>query len=194
MPDAGGCRAARCECGRVRVAVVIIELSRAEALPLATNLGEIYAAAFGYPASAVERFARIYTECVSDYGGARVLAACAGGHVIGFAYGFTFQHGHWWPEQIAPALAATGQAVWMEDAFELVELIVHPDHHGSGQGTALLEHLLRTMSEQRALLGTAPDNPAQRLYRRTGFVDLLPDFQYGETGPAAVIMGYADRP
>lgn len=171
---------------------MIIELSRAEALPLATDLGTLYAAAFGYPEPAVTRFAQIFTECVGDYDGARVLAACLDGQIIGFAYGFSFQRGHWWPEQVAPALAAAGHAVWMEDAFELVELIVHPDQHRSGTGTALLGHLLRTMSQQRALLGTAPDNPAQRLYRRTGFVDLLPDFRYGESGPAAVIMGYVE--
>jgi len=31
-----------------------------------------------------------------------------GGGLVAFAYGFTFQTGHWWPDRVLPALLGTG--------------------------------------------------------------------------------------
>lgn len=169
---------------------MIIELSRTEAAGLALTVGEVYAAAFDYPDSAIATFAQSYRRCVAEYDGARVLVARTGSEIVAFAYGFTFQSGHWWPDRVLPALIGAGHQEWGQDAFELVELAVHPDHQGRGTGTALLGHLLHTTPHRRTLLGTGATNPARRLYHRTGFVDLVPGFHYSRGGPPQVIMGY----
>lgn len=168
---------------------MIIDLTRTEAVAHAERLGAMYAVAFDYPEAVRRRFVQTYTGCMDDYDGARVLLARADGVAVGFAYGYTFQRGHWWPEQVGPALEAAGHAVWMQDAFELAELVVAPDHQGRGIGTTLLHRLRHTATQRRVLLATTPDNPARRLYRRLGFTELLPAFRYGQTGPAAVVMG-----
>lgn len=169
---------------------MIIELTRTEAAGLAPQVGAVYTAAFDCPDSAIAPFAQSYRRCVSGYDGARVAVARSGSEVVAFAYGFTFQTGHWWPDQVLPALIETGHQEWGQDAFELVELAVHPDHQGRGTGTALLNHLLHTTPHRRTLLGTGATNPARRLYHRTGFVDLVSEFRYSRGGPPQVIMGY----
>lgn len=168
---------------------MIVDLTRAEAVTGADEVTTLYAAAFGYPPSVTRQFSDAYTRCMREYHGARLLLARVDGASVGFAFGFTFERGHWWPEQIGPTLQAADHADWMQDAFELAELVVAPEHQGRGTGAMLLHHLLHTTRHQRVLLATAPTNPARRLYRRAGFVELLPDFRYGDSGPAAVIMG-----
>lgn len=168
---------------------MIIDLTRAEAIDCAEAVSELYAAAFNYPDAVVRQFTDAYTRCMGEYDGVRVLLARSEGEAVGFAYGYTFQRGHWWPEQVGPALEAAGHALWMQDAFELAELVVTPDHQGRGIGTALLRRLMHTTTQRRVLLATTPQNPARRLYRHHGFTELLPDFRYGHTGPAAVVMG-----
>src|SRR5699024_4433794 len=106
----------------LRVRGVIIELTRDEAVTYTPQIKQLYAAGFAYPAAVVEQFGATYSRCVQDYTGARVLLACRGGEPVGFAYGYTFQRGHWWPEQVGPSLEAHGHGHWMQDAFELAEL------------------------------------------------------------------------
>jgi len=168
---------------------VIIDLTRAEAIECAEPVSELYAAAFDYPEGVMRQFTQTYTRCMGEYDGARVLLARAEGAAVGFAFGYTFQRGHWWPEQVGPELEAAGHGHWMQEAFELAELVVAPGHQGRGIGTALLQRLMHTTSQRRVLLATTPQNPARQLYRRRGFIELLPDFRYGRTGPAAVVMG-----
>jgi ribosomal protein S18 acetylase RimI-like enzyme len=79
----------------------------------------------------------------------------------------------------------------MDDSFEVAELHVAPAHQGQGTGANILLTLASGRPERTALLSTRDaDSPARRLYRGTGFVDLLTDFQFFPGGePPYAVMG-----
>jgi ribosomal protein S18 acetylase RimI-like enzyme len=79
----------------------------------------------------------------------------------------------------------------MDDSFEVAELHVAPAHQGHGAGADVLLRLASGRPERTALLSTRDaDSPARRLYRGTGFVDLLTEFQFFPSGePPYAVMG-----
>lgn len=169
------------------------------ALARRAEIVDIFQRAFGYSDERAERFAETFSAGLG-YDGALVLAAVesedtdaqdpVAGRLLGFAFGFTFRRGQWWPEMIGPALDSAGLQDWYTDAFELVEIEVDPAEQGRGVGSALLAELGAQTAHRTILLGTsaAADNRAPALYQRFGFVDLLPGFRY-PNGVAARIMG-----
>lgn len=121
-----------------------------------------------------------------------LLIATIEGVPAGFIYGYTSRPGQWWYDTIHAAMTKAGHADWQDEAFELAEIAIDPAVQGRGIGTALIEAFLAEIPS-RAILLSASADPADRakdLYRRFGFVDLLPDFRYpgGEDDPA-IIMG-----
>ena len=114
----------------------------------------------------------------------------------GFIYGYYSLPGQWWHDTIHPAMANAGHAAWQSGAFELAEVAVDPAVQGRGIGAALIEAFLASLPGRTILLSAAAD-PADRakdLYRRFGFVDLLPDFRYpGADDEPAIIMGRRGR-
>ncbi|GAA4230292.1 GNAT family N-acetyltransferase [Actinomadura meridiana] len=118
------------------------------------------------------------------------------GPVQGFAYGFHGTRGQWWHDVVFRALGeregperAEG---WLEDAFEVAELHVHPESQGRGLGRALLNALCEGRQERTVVLSTLdrrPDTPARILYRSVGMVDLLTDFEFPGGGPRYAVMG-----
>lgn len=173
----------------------IRRLSLAEARRRRAELAGIYQRAFGYDDDKRDHFAGSLAEGLT-YDGAMVLAAHdEAGQILGFAYGFTFTRGHWWPERVAPWLEQAGLGEWMLDTFELVEVEVDPAHHGHGLGTALLTMLFEQCGHSRILLGTSADpaNRAPALYHRLGFLDLLPGFHYPNGVPARIMGRIVDR-
>jgi ribosomal protein S18 acetylase RimI-like enzyme len=110
----------------------------------------------------------------------------------GFIYGYNSQPGQWWHDTIHPALVEADQTAWQENAFELAEVAVDPAVQGRGIGTMLIETFLAQIADRTVLLSTSGDaeNRASDLYRRFGFVDILPEFIYpGGEGEPAIIMG-----
>lgn len=63
-------------------------------------------------------------------------------------------------------LDTAGAAVWHLRTF-----FIHPQLHGQGLGTAVLQHLIRQAQDQRRALTlhVIHINPAKRLYERLGF-------------------------
>ncbi|GAB3818982.1 hypothetical protein GCM10028820_22240 [Tessaracoccus terricola] len=165
-------------------------LAPEEAVARAGRISNIYREAFDHTDEAAAQFAKDFARCMETYKGATCLVGEIDGEILGFLYGYDLQSNNWWPQQIAEAMNDAGQLDWFEDAFELAEIEVDPAVHGQGLGGALLDTQLDSMPQSRALLGTHPDNPARALYRRKGFVDLLPDFTYPETGQRVAVMGW----
>ena len=66
-----------------------------------------------------------------------------------------------------------------------------PDHQGHGIGASVLLRLTSGRPERTALLSTRDaDTPARRLYRGTGFTDLLTAFRFFPGGePPYAVMG-----
>ena len=126
-----------------------------------------------------------------------LLVATIEGVPAGFIYGYTSRPGQWWYDTIHAAMTEAGLADWQTGAFELAEIAIDPAVQGRGIGTALIEAFLAEVPDRTILLSASAD-PADRakdLYRRFGFVDLLPDFRYpgGEDDPA-IIMGRKGSP
>ena len=118
------------------------------------------------------------------------------GPVQGFAYGFRGTRGQWWHDVVRQALSdleGPGQAEsWLDDAFEVAELHVHPQAQGRGLGRSLLTALCEGRPERTVVLSTPdrrPETPARHLYRSVGMVDLLSDFEFPGGGPRYAVMG-----
>lgn len=116
--------------------------------------------------------------------------------VQGFAYGFHGARGQWWHDVVYQALSdregPEHADAWLEDAFEVAELHVHPQAQGRGLGRGLLNALCDGRPERTVVLSTldrTPDTPARHLYRSVGLVDLLADFEFPGGGPRYAVMG-----
>lgn len=171
--------------------MTIRTLETSEVLRRADELARIYQRAFGYSDERRDHFRDTRLAYLPLYDGALTLGAFEGETLVGFVYGFDYQPGHWWPQQVGPALQDAGHTAWTVDTFELNELEILPEHQGRGHGTALLRELLARAPHRHTLLSTTAD-PADRakvLYRRLGFVDLVPGFRYAGVAEPANIMG-----
>jgi ribosomal protein S18 acetylase RimI-like enzyme len=72
-------------------------------------------------------------------------------------------------------ILAYGQIMHWRNSAEISDLIVSETQRGKGIGTALIQYLIRAMSQapiEQIEIGAASSNPrALALYRRLGFVD-----------------------
>jgi ribosomal protein S18 acetylase RimI-like enzyme len=124
--------------------------------------------------------------------GFRLLIATIENVPAGFIYGYNSQPGQWWHDTIHPAMRDADQHHWQHNAFELAEVAVDPAVQGRGIGTALIDAFLSDLPDRTILLSTMadPGDRAKDLYRRFGFIELLPDFRYpGSENEPAIIMG-----
>jgi ribosomal protein S18 acetylase RimI-like enzyme len=160
------------------------------------QLISVYAAAMRPPSELLAgRRAIMARHAVNP--GFRALAVTddGSGEPVGFGYGFHGMHGQWWHDTVRHALAAARgigvAADWLDDSFEVAELHVAPTHQGQGLGADILLRLTSGRPERSALLSTRDaDTPARRLYRGTGFVDLLTGFHFFPSGePPYAVMG-----
>ncbi|MEQ3552245.1 GNAT family N-acetyltransferase [Pseudonocardia nematodicida] len=177
----------------------LVGLSRAE---FADRLGEavdVYVTAMGYPRSTVRQRRSLWLEHSYRPGWTAAGWLDERGRLVAIGYGYWGGPGQWWYEEVRrgvrarrgePGAAGTD---WLTDYFELTELHVHPQAQGSGMGEGLLRALAADAGRARMLLSTpehgrAAPGRAWRLYRRTGFRDVLREHLFtGDPRPFAVL-------
>jgi len=182
--------------GSSPAAVTVGELSPVEFIARLDQLVAVYAAAMR-PAAELLAGRRTIMAGHAGNPGFRALAVTddGTGETVGFGYGFHGAAGQWWHDTVSRALAARSgdqaAAAWLDDSFEVAELHVVPGHQGHGVGAGVLLRLTAGRAERTALLSTRDaDTPARRLYRGTGFTDLLTAFRFFPGGdPPYAVMG-----
>jgi ribosomal protein S18 acetylase RimI-like enzyme len=139
---------------------------------------------------------RAIMERHAAYPDFRGLAVSAepGGPVIAFSYGFRGATGQWWHDVVAAGISAAWgsqfAAAWLDNALEIAEVHVHPDHQGRGIGRSMLLTLTTDRHEHTAALSTRDaDTPARRLYHGLGFADLLKGYGFPGDSPPYAVMG-----
>ena len=178
------------------LSVSVCELSRAEFTARLDQLLSIYAAAMRPSAEMLAGRRPIMAGHTAN-AGFRALAATDDetGEPVGFGYGFHGATGQWWHDTVRRGLTASGgaasAAAWLDDSFEVAELHVAPAWQGHGIGARVLLTLAAGRPERTAVLST-PDaeSAARRLYRGTGFTNLLTAFHfYPGSEPPYAVMG-----
>jgi ribosomal protein S18 acetylase RimI-like enzyme len=120
--------------------------------------------------------------------GFRLAMAWDGGALVGFAYGYTGEHGQWWTDHAAAVLHPDVASDWLGGHFELVSIGVDAAARGAGVGGRLVAALTDGLDHSRWVLMTSadPDDPARHLYRSAGWAVIGPGLSAGK-----VIMGRA---
>ncbi|QRP44129.1 N-acetyltransferase [Amycolatopsis sp. FDAARGOS 1241] len=153
----------------------------------------IYVKAMRYPEGTAEQRAPMWLTHALREGWRCIAALDADDALLGLAYGYTGRAGQWWHEQVRHGLARrSGPAEadrWLNDYFELTEIHVRPENQGKQIGEDLLRRLLDGVPNANVLLSTPEGTSrAWKLYRRTGFVDVLRDYQFtGDPRPFAIL-------
>ncbi len=152
------------------------------------DLLEVYISAMRYPPQTRAARSTLWAEHSGRPAFDCVIATGPQNEIRGLAYGYRGLPGQWWHTEVARGLGATA-GDWLDDYFELTELHVHPNHQGYGTGERLLRALAADVPCSRMLLSTPEgENRAWRLYRRTGFVDVLRDYRFtGDQRPFGVL-------
>ena len=88
-------------------------------------------------------------------------------------YGYHSAPGQWWYDAVARTVRRKLAAEWLADAYELVEIAVHPAAQSQGIGAALVRELLDGRPEATCVLSTRADSRAHELYARLGFETVI---------------------
>lgn len=159
---------------------------------VAGAVARIYRDAYATPDDDLRAFIGGAFAKHATWPGFRLLIATIENVPAGFIYGYDSRPGQWWHDTVRPSMVVASCDGWLDDAFELAEVAVDPAVQGRGIGSALIEAFLADVPGRTVLLSAMAD-PADRakdLYRRFGFVDLVPSFLYpGSEDEPAIIMG-----
>ncbi|MFJ5264614.1 GNAT family N-acetyltransferase [Streptomyces sp. NPDC088387] len=124
------------------------------------------------------------------YPGARSLGATVDGHLVGFVYGMPNDRMHWWSTVVEPYLRAQQQDQWLDDAFVITELHVHPGYQNRGIGRSLITGITDTAAEPRSILSAIDaDSPARGLYHSLGYQDLARQVHFPSAPKPYAVMG-----
>jgi ribosomal protein S18 acetylase RimI-like enzyme len=121
----------------------------------------------------------------STYGGFRAFGAFSiRDRLVGFSYGYSSQPGLWWREEIMRSLSHEQRQYWLNEAFELAELHVHPSAQGRHLGSRLHDLLIGSQPHPKALLSVMHRSQrARQLYTRRGWQTLVHELRF-PTDPA----------
>ncbi|MFD7239889.1 GNAT family N-acetyltransferase [Streptomyces syringium] len=123
--------------------------------------------------------------------GARALGATTGsGRLVGFVYGMPNDRAHWWSTVVEPYLRATGSEGWLDDAFVITELHVHPAYQNRRIGRSLITTITASAREPRSILSAIDtESPARALYRKLGYQDLARPVHFPSAPRPYAVMG-----
>jgi ribosomal protein S18 acetylase RimI-like enzyme len=156
------------------------ELTPAEFTALGDEVAGVFGAALGYGAfePRVISFPAISRQH-AERAGFRAFGAFDGHRLVGFSEGYSSAPGQWWHDSVAARLPPNRRKRWLDGAFELVELHVHPEHQGRGLGGRLHDLLLQDVPHRTAMLSTRrADTPAMALYRKRGWVAVIDEMLF----------------
>lgn len=155
---------------------------------------DVYVSAMGYPRSTARQRRSLWLDHTRRPGWRAMAWIDPAGTLLGIAYGYCGGAGQWWYDEVRRGLGdGPAAGYWLSDYFELTELHVRPDAQGARLGEGLLRGLLADTGRSKVLLSTpeygdGPPGRAWRLYRRTGFEDLLRNHRFtGDSRPFAVL-------
>jgi ribosomal protein S18 acetylase RimI-like enzyme len=124
------------------------------------------------------------------YPGAKALGATSGGDLVGFVYGMPNDRAHWWSTVVEPYLRANHHDHWLDDAFVITELHVHPAHQNRGIGRSLITTITDGAAEPRSILSAIDtESPARALYRSLGYRDLARQVLFPSAPKPYAVMG-----
>ncbi|GGQ48119.1 GNAT family N-acetyltransferase [Streptomyces mutabilis] len=149
----------------------------------------VQAAAFGLGPDEVAVRRQIVLRHMT-YPGARALGATADGDLVGFVYGMPNDRSHWWSTVVEPYLRAQGNDAWLDDAFVITELHVHPAHQKHGLGRSLITTITDAAAQPRSILSAIDtESPARGLYRSLGYQDLARRVLFPSAPKPYAVMG-----
>ncbi|PJE99235.1 GNAT family N-acetyltransferase [Streptomyces carminius] len=122
---------------------------------------------------------------------ARSLGAVApDGRLVGFVYGMPNDRTQWWSTVVEPYLRRGGHQGWLDDAFVITELHVHPAYQKRGIGRELITRITDEAVEPRSLLSAIDtESPARGLYRSLGYRDLARHVLFPSASSPYAVMG-----
>ena len=169
--------------------VRIVRLSRTELAGRTDEVLEVYAEAMEVTGAAA-RARRGIIAAHLERQGLRAVVALDGDRMVGVAYGYLGRAGQWWHDRVQEALPPELAQEWLTDAFEVCELHVRPELHGTGIGRDLLASLLQGVDARTAVLTTPDaDTRARRFYRAGGWVDLRRGLRFAGDPRVFAVLG-----
>ncbi|GAA0477901.1 GNAT family N-acetyltransferase [Streptomyces sp. NPDC046215] len=150
----------------------------------------VQALAFGLTADEIGVRRHIVLRHLTSPGARALGATTPGGRLVGFVYGMPNDRGHWWSGVVEPYLRATGTDGWLDNAFVITELHVHPDFQKRRIGRNLITALTSSANEPRSILSAIDtESPARALYRTLGYRDLARPVHFPSAPSPYVVMG-----
>jgi ribosomal protein S18 acetylase RimI-like enzyme len=175
----------------------LIELTPQDMRRRLTEALSVYVAAMGYPRGTELHRAPMWAEHILRPGWGAVGGVSRDDHLVAIAYCYRGAPHQWWHQQVRDGMRRAGWSAEnaervLSDYVELTELHVSPEAQGHRLGERLLLALMAGRRESSVLLSTpevtGEDNRAWRLYRRTGFQDVVRRFHFaGDARPFAVL-------
>ncbi|MGD9481672.1 GNAT family N-acetyltransferase [Streptomyces sp. TRM70308] len=164
-----------------------------EALDLAGRVDEalaVQARAFGLSEDEVAIRRPIVLRHLTAPGARSLGALTPDGRLVGFVYGMPNDRAQWWSTVVEPYLRRAGHDAWLDGAFTITELHVHPGYQRQGIGARLITRITDTADQPRSLLSAIDtDSPARALYRRLGYRDLARGVVFPSAPSPYAVMG-----